>query len=202
MSSPNSNTKSQTVGTALGQSQTLLTRRSTWASSKSLRLPQVSPPPTPCSPRSFTRRHRAGSRGRGQPFKRSKGRGHAAGWRRGAARCRGKMTFPGVRHLVDWSKHVGLPRAVGGANPGPGAAGIAPRWRPPLVCGCRLLRSCRALPGPGSGLRGPRAPNQRRRVRDGAGRRQGDWGSWRVLRRLWRRGTGKGGAGSEEEGRE
>lgn len=69
---------------------------------------------------------------------------------------------------------MGLRRAVRGAKPGPGAAGPAPRLRPPSVCGCLLLRICRALPGPGSGLRGPRAPNQRRRVRDGAGRRQGD----------------------------
>lgn len=95
MSSLKSNTKSQTVGTALGQSQPLLIRRSTLASSKSLRLPQVSPPPAPCAPHGFTRRHRAGSRGRGSPLKGARGVVTRRGWRRGTSALSREDDVPG-----------------------------------------------------------------------------------------------------------
>lgn len=99
MSSSKSNTKLQAVDTALGQSQTLLVRRSTSAGWKSPRLPRSPPPPITGSPRSLTRRHRAGSRGRGTPFSRSLSKEQGA-WSRGGegggqqARGRGEMTYP------------------------------------------------------------------------------------------------------------
>lgn len=54
MPPPKSNNRSQAVDMALGQSQMLLVGRSTSAGSKSPRLPQVPPLPTPCSPRAVS----------------------------------------------------------------------------------------------------------------------------------------------------
>lgn len=194
MSSPKSNSRSQTAGLALGQAQTLLVGSSTSAGSTSPRLPQVPSPRVPGSERRLPRRHRAGAGGRGRPFKGARGvvtrRGVGAQAREDDAP--GRPTPSSQRRACGRAarsaRREPRSRCGGGCSLPPAAAGLP---RPPTP----HLPSPRGSGRWSMGTTGTRPRSSSKRQRRNGARGLGFLQGFKT-------GCGEGGTGKEETGSE